>query len=222
MRQSVVRPLFPHHQWVSCWGGGKFPLPGPTSLHRLPHIPRAPVAPWRPILLPGSTCCPPAPKPAALPGGRGALRTPTGSRRCCWWRHGTVGGHGHRWQWAMAQGAIGEHRHRRQWVTAWGCPGTEAPVPSPDHLCWLGGWGAGAAQRGSLCQTALSPSKAGSQACAPWEPRGSVALTPAPGVASPLAGVPHPSEQNSPLCMSNPGWQNHSWALPVLVRAATA
>lgn len=42
------------------------------------------------------------------------------------------------------------------------------------------------------------------------------------GGANPLAGVPHPSKQNSPLCMSNPVWQNHSRVLPVLVRAAAA
>lgn len=123
----------------------------------------------------------------------------------------------------MAPGAVGEHRRCWQWAMAWGCPSTEAPVPSPNHLSWLGGWGAGAAHGGSLYQAAPCPSKAGSQACAPWEPRGSITLTLAPIVgASPLAGVPCPSEQNSPPCVSNPGWQNHSWALPVLARVTAA
>lgn len=57
----------------------------------------------------------------------------------------------------------------------------------------------------------------------PWESRGFITLTVAPvGSARPLAGVPRPSEQNSPLCMLNPGWQNHSWALPVWVTVAAA
>lgn len=86
---------------------------------------------------------------------------------------------------------------------AWGCPGT---VPSQDHLCWRGG----GEQGQSLCQAAPCPGRAGSQACAPWEPGGSVALILALS-ASPLAGVPLPlSEIPHCLCQT------------LLVRAAAA
>lgn len=158
-QSSVVRPLFRNANGLAVVSGA-----GSPSWAPYPSI-GSPTSPGH--VLPCGDLSRRQKAPAALPLpsqqlSRGQRLPAHTMGSCCWCRrwHGRVGGHRHRWQWAMA----------------WGCPGTEAPVPSPDHLCWLEGWGAGAAQRGSLCQAALCPSKAGSQACGPWEPRGSIAL----------------------------------------------
>lgn len=92
---------------------------------------------------------------------------------------------------------------------AWGCPGT---VPSQDHSAGE----EGEEQGQCLCQAAPCPGRAGSQACAPCEPRGSVTLILALS-ASPLAGLPLPlSEIPHCLCQILTGRA----ALPV--RAASA
>lgn len=81
-QSSVVRPLFPQCQRVSRCVWGRSPLLGPTSLHQLPRIPRARAALWRPVLLPESTCCPPAPEPAALLGAEAPCAHPRGAAAC--------------------------------------------------------------------------------------------------------------------------------------------
>lgn len=77
--------------------------------------------------------------------------------------------------------------------------------PKPRSSLLARRWGAGA----SLCQAAPCPSRAGSQACAPWEPRGSV--TPVLALECQSFGWgPTPSERNSLLSISNPDWQSHA------------
>lgn len=81
----------------------------------------------------------------------------------------------------------GESEGTWQGTMAWGCPGA---VPSQDHS---------AGEEGEEQGQCLCPGRAGSQACAPCEPRGSVTLILALS-ASPLAGLPLPLSE-IPHCL---------------------